>query len=150
MTNTDQLASALFGPDYLDARQDEVGLFEIIANRKPIEVKKFGSLDLPPGGYIIRYSSGEYLAIGQSSTIIGGKHGLKIQWKPVTGSIWEELPFPDIRPQVAGFSAGWNASHLVAIEFSSPVRIILSPPAVNSAVGTVKIRIIRFTPKFFG
>ncbi len=150
MTNTEQLAGAIFGPDYFSVKLEEIGLFDVAANRKPVEVKKRGVIDLPPGGYVLRYSSGEYLVAGQTTTIVGGKHGLKIKWKPATGQSWEELPFPDIRPRAAGFSAGWDASHLMSIEFGHPSHLILEPPSYNSAVGTVKIRIIRFIPKFLG
>lgn len=148
MTNTEQLAGALFGPDYFSVKREEIGLFDVVANRKPIEVKRRGSIDLPPGGYLIRYSAGEYLAIGQTTTIVGGKYGLKIKWKPANGPVWEVLSFPDIKPHAAGFSAGWDASHLMAIELNHLSHLTIEPPTPNTAVGTVKIRIIRFIPKF--
>ncbi len=147
MTGTQQLAGALFGPDYLEARFEEIGLFEI-SNRKSLDVKTGDSTALPPGGYVLRYSSGEYLAPGQPETFVGGTNGLVVRWKDTEGQHWDSINFPDVRPHAPGFTTGWEMSHLVAVEFMRPNHMSFVPP--KSAVGTVKIRIIRFIPKFLG
>jgi len=89
--------------------------------------------------------------MGQTPTVfaVGGNNGMKVQWRNDISADWAEANFTLYdetieQPEVA--SDATNINNLFYLEFTRPHRMRLVPP--RGSAGDVKVRVIRYVPKF--
>jgi hypothetical protein len=146
------IASSLFGPEYVDATSEDLGLFEIGAKQVKDIVYNAPNIPmtmLPPGGYVLRYISGNFILLDTVPTkfVVGGHRGLQVEWSSEADGDWIEHPFAvDDQLDEPNFVPSTDISDLTYIEFTKSHRLRLSAP--SKAAGTVKIRVVRYVPEF--
>jgi hypothetical protein len=105
---------------------------------------------LPPGGYIVKYISGAFLLLNGDPAVfvVGGKRGMRIEWKSSIGRDWASIGYPiELEaPSVEAFRSVDTASlsNCFYMEFTVPHRLRLTPPC--NSVGNVRVRIWRHIP----
>ena len=149
----------MFGPEYIDATPIDFGILEIPGNpsssSKSTDIYSnnqsgLASLLLPPGGYIVKYISGAFLLLNGDPAVfvVGGRRGVRIEWKSSTGHDWTSIGYP-IETESSNVEAFrlvdmTNLNHCFYMEFTIPHRLRLTPPC--SSVGSVRVRIWRHIP----
>lgn len=141
MVQPNSIAQTVFGYEYFGVQPNDLGIFVVPANAGIVHVEDANQSVLSPGGYIVRYSEGEYIIPGQQSAIVGGVNGLSVQWKEADKSNWFSIPFPQVNPSQAKFRSAWNVDEMCFCELVRPGIIQLVPP--KSAYGTVRVRILQ-------
>jgi hypothetical protein len=149
----------MFGPEYIDSSSIDFGAIDIPCNpsNTPKSVDIYNrnisgltSLLLPPGGYIVKYISGAFLLLNGDPAVfvVGGKRGMKIEWKSNVGHQWTVVSYPiEIEASNAEafkFIDMANLKHCFYMEFTVPHRLRLTSPC--NSVGSVRVRIWRHIP----
>lgn len=144
------MASSLFGPQYQDAIEEDVGIFEVFASKQLEVVYNSSGIKLsllPPGGYVIKYVSGHYLLLNSNSTkfVVGGSSGLHVCWSSTLTSKWTTVEHPINDEKDEPKFDSHNLDSLIYLEFTTSHKMLLNPP--SRAVGSVKLKIIRYIPR---
>jgi hypothetical protein len=153
------IAASIFGPEYIEAVSVDFGVLDLQGNPTSIvrstDVRSRTSPDLeslllPPGGYIVKYISGAFLLLNGDPAVfvVGGKRGMRIEWKSSVGRDWTSVGYPiELEaPSVEAFRSVDTASlnNCFYMEFTVPHRLKLTPPC--NSVGNVRVRIWRHIP----
>lgn len=146
------IASGIFGLEYINAESEDLGVFKI-GIREPVDIiykidPNIKMTMLPPGGYVIRFLEGSYILLNESPTkfVVGGVKGLTVQWASGTSMGWTEANFgvQDIL-DVPEFPPSTDVSELSYLEFTKSHRLRLVPPV--DVAGAVTVRVVRYVPE---
>lgn len=149
------VAETLFGPEYADAAQHDLGIVRVVSNT-PTDVvliqddQKFTLL--PPGGYTISYVAGSLMLLDIASVpaLVGSEHGVQVRWANPRNWAWTQISFPDVTVVPTTQHARANRQTIAEtfyIEFTTPHRLQLL--TATRAAGEVQFAISKYTPHFW-
>lgn len=140
------IAEVLFGPEYTGSVSEDLGQYDVTSNRYVNILYKGNNMVtsiLPPGGYVIKYLRGYYLAFdgnGTQNIINHNGSGLKVRWCDSNVREWTDVDFPNINVTKGTLTIN-NIDDLFYLEFTTPHRLQLY---ATSIMGSVSIRGYRY------